>query len=113
MNILVGFARKLRIKQTDVERLLWRYLRSKRMANLKFRRQEPIGKYIVDFVCFEKKIVIELDGSQHIESNNSEKDRERDKWLSNEGFLVLRFWDNDIFKNLEGVLEAIREKCLI
>jgi len=80
------------------------------MDGVKFRRQQPIGKYIVDFVSFEKRIVIELDGGQH--SAEQERDRERDNWLSKQGFKVLRFWDNEVLQNLEGVLEVIRDRCL-
>jgi len=80
------------------------------MDGVKFRRQQPIGKYIVDYVSFEKRIVIELDGGQH--SAEQERDRERDNWLSKQGFKVLRFWDNEVLQNLEGVLEVIRDRCL-
>ena len=80
------------------------------MDGVKFRRQQPIGKYIVDFVSFEKRIVIELDGGQH--SAEQERDRERDNWLSKQGFKVLRFWDNEVLNNIEGVLEVIRDRCL-
>jgi len=81
------------------------------MEGLKFRRQQPIGEYIVDFVCFEKKLVIELDGSQHLAINGKEKDMERDRWLHSQGFKVLRVLNNEIFENLEGALEFIRDNC--
>jgi len=77
---------------------------------VKFRRQQSIDKFIVDFVSFEKRIVIELDGGQH--AMDKDKDQERDRVLKDNGFTVLRFWNNDIFENIEGVLEAIRQKCL-
>jgi very-short-patch-repair endonuclease len=93
-----------------VEKLLWSRLRSKQLQGVKFRRQQPIENFIVDFVSFEKRIVIELDGGQH--KMNKEKDNERDRFLAENGFTVLRFWDNDVSENLEGVLEAIRKKCL-
>jgi very-short-patch-repair endonuclease len=93
-----------------VEKLLWSRLRSKQLHGVKFRRQQPIENFIVDFVSFEKRIVIELDGGQH--KMNKEKDNERDRFLAENGFTVLRFWDNDVSENLEGVLEAIRKKCL-
>jgi len=80
------------------------------MQGIKFRRQQPIENYIVDFVSFEQRMVIELDGGQH--AINKEKDNERDRILTENGFKVLRFWDNEIFDNLEGVLEVIRSKCL-
>ena len=78
------------------------------LEGFKFRRQQPIGKYIVDFVNFEKKVIIELDGGQH--SFQEEKDKIRDNWLKKEGYDVLRFWDNEVLRNTEGVLEVIREK---
>ncbi len=77
------------------------------MEGVKFRRQQPIGKYVVDFVSFEKRVVIEVDGGQHSE----EVDKERDQWLNNEGFKVLRFWNNEVLKNTEGVFEVIRNTC--
>ena len=103
-------AKNLRKNLTDTERLLWEYLRSKQLEGLKFRRQEPIGNYIADFVCFEKRIIIELDGGQH--AVNKEKDRKRDTWFEGQGFKVLRFWDNEVLTNLHGVLEVIRSSCL-
>ena len=93
-----------------VESLLWSRLRARQLQGIKFRRQQPIENFIVDFVSFEKRIVIELDGGQH--KMNKEKDNERDRFLSENGFTVLRFWDNDVSENLEGVLEVIRKKCL-
>jgi very-short-patch-repair endonuclease len=77
------------------------------MAGFKFRRQHPIGPYIVDFVSLDQKLVVEVDGSQH--ATRSSEDRKRDRWLGDEGFRVIRFWDNEVFQNLEGVLERIRE----
>ncbi len=99
----VGKARALRINMTDAERALWRKLRNKGLG-VKFRRQEPIGDYIVDFVCYEKRIVIELDGGQHI---GSLEDIERDNWLKGRGFKVLRFWSNDVLRNIDGVIKRI------
>ncbi|GBE05101.1 hypothetical protein BMS3Abin10_00721 [bacterium BMS3Abin10] len=84
-------------------------MRSKQIEGLKFRRQEPVGKYIVDFVCFDRKVVIEVDGGQHAEEG---ADKERDKWLNKEGFQVLRFWNNEVLLNPGGVLEVIRGNCL-
>ena len=102
-------AKALRTNFTDTERLLWKYLRAKQMEGCKFRRQEPIGSYVVDFVCHEKRIVIEVDGGQH--STERERDNERDIWLKGQGYEVLRFWNNEVLANIEGVLEVIR-KCL-
>jgi very-short-patch-repair endonuclease len=109
---LTGLARKLRIQSTDTEQLLWRNLRSKSLNSYKFRRQQPIGDYIVDFVCFEKMIIIELDGGQHSQEEQIKKDQERDKWLESEGFEVLRFWDNDVLNNTKNVIEVILDRCL-
>ena len=98
-------ARSLRKKQTRAEELLWRKLRARQLEDAKFRRQVPIGKYIVDFVSFDKKLVIELDGGQHA---GDIRDVARDAWLRGRGYNVLRFWDNEVFQNLEGILEVIR-----
>jgi len=103
-------AKNLRKRSTDAERLLWKHLRAGQVEGLKFRRQEPIGNYIMDFVCFERRIVIEVDGGQHAEETN--KDNERDRWLNGQGFKVLRLWNNEVLTNTEGVLELIRDKCL-
>ncbi len=103
-------AKSLRQSSTRAERLLWRNLRAKQMKGFKFRRQEPIGQYVVDFVCFEKRIVIEVDGSQHMAE--VDRDKERERWLRGQGFTILRFWNNEVLRNLEGVLEIIRLNCL-
>ena len=102
-------ARELRQKSTDAERLLWKHLRAKRLDGLKFRRQEPIGNYIVDFVSFDKRVIVELDGSQHL--CRKAEDDIRSRWLEEQGFKVLRFWNNDVLKKTEGVLKVIRENC--
>ena len=107
---LQSFARELRNNSTETERLLWRFLRNRQIEGVKFRRQQPIEAYIVDFVSFDKKIVIELDGGQHGE--NGLYDRQRDACLQANGFVVLRFWNNEVRENTEGVLEAIRTQCL-
>jgi very-short-patch-repair endonuclease len=106
---LTQLARLLRRQQTDAERKLWQNLRSKQFEALKFRRQQPMGIYIVDFVSFEKKLIIELDGGQHNEKEAMEKDNERTKWLEGKGYRVLRFWNNEVLTNIEGVLEKISE----
>ena len=97
---------ELRKNMTDTERALWRLLRDRRMAGWRFRRQEPIDHYIVDFVCFEARLIIEADGGQHFES---EADRRRDAHLQSRGFRVLRLWNTDILTNREGVHRIIME----
>lgn len=99
-------AKDLRKKQTNAEQILWNYLRAKQFFGLKFRRQQPIDKYIADFVCFEKRLIIELDGSQHFFRENY--DEKRTDFLNKAGFTVIRIWDNDIFSNIDGVLEHIK-----
>ena len=106
---LTGVSRTLRKHATETERHLWRYLRDRQIEGFKFRRQQPLGSYIVDFVNLEKKVVIELDGGQHALHPG---DKIRDEWLRAEGYKVLRFWDNQVFSNLEGVLEVIRDALL-
>jgi len=100
-------ARNLRKNLTDAEKKLWAVIRKRQINDLKFRRQQPIGNYIVDFVCFEKKIIIEIDGGQHNENKNY--DLRRSKWLEGQGFIVIRFWNNEILENIEAVLEALYE----
>ncbi|HVK54529.1 MAG TPA: endonuclease domain-containing protein [Burkholderiales bacterium] len=106
-NDLTPLARRLRRNMTDVERLLWRQLRAHRFSDYKFRRQHQIGSFIVDFACMDAKLIIELDGGQHAEQ--SKKDEVRDAWLLSQGYRVLRFWNNDVIQNLEGVLQRIAE----
>ncbi|MDO8293211.1 MAG: endonuclease domain-containing protein [Gallionella sp.] len=103
---LLDNAKTLRRTQTDVEQKLWYYLRAHRFMGKKFKRQKPMGRYVVDFVCLEEKLVIELDGGQHAE--NIEYDQQRDSWLRSEGYKVLRFWNNELMGETEGVLERIR-----
>jgi very-short-patch-repair endonuclease len=98
------FSRSLRKNQTDTERFLWSKLRRKQLG-VKFHRQYPIGPYIIDFYSPEKRLAIELDGSQHIE--NIDYDQKRTKYLEEHGIIVLRFWDNEVFKETSGVLERI------
>ncbi len=99
-------AKALRTNQTDAEQRLWYHLRAHRFMGLKFKRQKPIGRYIVDFVCMECGLIVELDGGQHAE--NVKYDQQRDEWLRGRGFTVLRFWNNDVMQQLESVLEQIR-----
>jgi very-short-patch-repair endonuclease len=100
-------ARRLRRNQTDVERRLWYALRDRRFAGFKFRRQQPIGPFVVDFVCFEAKLVIELDGSRHGFPENTTADQARSDHLRREGFRVKRYWNVDLNENFDGVLEDI------
>ncbi len=99
-------ARALRGGMTDAEQRLWRELRGRRFAGLKFRRQKPLGRYIVDFVCLERGLIVELDGGQHAEQ--VVYDRQRDAWLNSQGFVVLRFWNHDVLQQTDTVLERIR-----
>ncbi len=98
------FAKHLRRSMTDVEVKLWNALRDRRFENFKFRRQVPIGRYIVDFLCFENRLIVELDGSQH---QDSKSDEVRDAWLKSQDFRVLRFWNIDVNQALDGVLLSI------
>ena len=101
-------ARQLRWNPTDAERLLWGKLRFWQLDGFKFRRQQPLGRYIVDFVCLEKRLVVEVDGGQHAEDANYDSDR--DAWLREQGFVILRFWNNDVLKNIDAVMNVIVEK---
>ena len=98
--------RKLRNSATDAERHLWQYLRGRQMEGCKFRRQHPFGDYVLDFVCLERKLVIELDGGQH--ADNVQYDQSRTQRLEQSGFRVTRFWNNEVFDNIEGVVEVIQ-----
>ncbi len=95
-----GRARSLRGASTDAEGVLWYRLRARRLSGYKFVRQEPIGPYTVDFICREACLIIEVDGGQHADSL-------RDKWLIDHNYRMLRFWNNDVSRNLAGVLETI------
>jgi very-short-patch-repair endonuclease len=100
-------ARTLRRTSTDAERIVWAALRAHRLDGASFRRQVPIGPYIVDFVCHAAKLVIELDGGQHFESEYQKKDARRTAFLAGKGFRVLRFNNYDVMTNRAGVLEMI------
>jgi very-short-patch-repair endonuclease len=100
-------ARELRKYPTDAERTLWKHLRLRQVEGNKFRRQQIIGQYIVDFVCLERRLIIEADGGQHLEK--SAYDCERDKWLTEKGFHVLRFWNNQVLQEMDAVREAIQQ----
>jgi very-short-patch-repair endonuclease len=98
-------ARELRKNSTDAERFLWHHLRLRQINGDRFRRQRPVGPYILDFVCLEKRIAIEVDGGQHNEAVS--RDRERDEWLRKQGFMVLRFWNHEVLTQINVVKEVI------
>ena len=102
-------AQELRCELTATEQLLWSRLRRRQVLGHKFRRQQVLGAFIVDFVCLEKKLIIELDGGQH--SEGQDYDQRRTRWLERRGFRVLRFWDNQVFGELEAVLKCIEDAC--
>ncbi len=99
--------RKLRSDSTDAERRLWSCLRDRQLAGFKFRRQYPVGRFILDFYCHEARLAVELDGGQHDEESNIVYDEKRTRLIEAEGVTVLRFWNSDVFENLQGVLETI------
>ena len=105
----VEFSRKLRREQTPWESKIWQYLRNRNYFGAKFKRQVRFGNHIVDFCCAEKKLVVELDGGQHGMTANQRQDANKEKYLQSEGLRILRFWNNDIDHNLEGVLDTIRD----
>jgi very-short-patch-repair endonuclease len=101
-------ARSLRRRSTEAEKLLWSKLRDRRLDGIKFKRQVPIAGYIVDFAALELKLIIEVDGGQH--DARAAQDLERTRTLEEWGFHVVRFWNNDVLNNIEGVLEAIMQE---
>jgi very-short-patch-repair endonuclease len=104
---MLRYARSLRKNPTNAEHLLWQHLRRRRLAGFRFRRQHSIGPYICDFACLEAAIVVELDGSQHVEQ--SDYDERRDAFLRSQGYRVLRFWNNDVLVQINVILETIFE----
>jgi len=100
-------AEQLRQNMTDAERALWRHLRSRQLSGHKFRRQQPLGPYIVDFVCLEKRLVIELDGGQHAITDQACYESDRTVWLEQSGYQVLRFWNHDVLQSIEAIKQAI------
>jgi len=103
-------ARRLRKNATPSEKLLWPRLRDRRFANFKFRRQQPVGPYIVDLFCAEAQLVIELNGESHV--GKEAYDEKRARWLKSQGHKVLRIWDSEIYENLDKVMEMIYEECM-
>ena len=100
-------ARTLRKNLTETEVSLWKHLRGRQLNGHKFRRQHPIGPYIVDFVCLEKHLVIEVDGGQHNDTRRENYDNIRTAWLESQGFQVIRFWNNQVLTSLDAVKESI------
>ncbi|MEQ1493779.1 MAG: DUF559 domain-containing protein [Terricaulis sp.] len=100
-------ARHLRREMSDEEGILWMLLRDRRFAGFKFRRQVPLGDFVADFVCFERELIVELDGSQHAEPEQATFDAKRTQVLEAAGFRVIRVWTSDLFKERDGVFETI------
>jgi very-short-patch-repair endonuclease len=105
------WAREMRSGMTDAESLMWKILRSRRLADAKFRRQHPIGRYILDFYCHDRRLCIERDGSQHMES--ADYDQQRDSWLIERGIKVLRFWNNQVLAETESVMQVIYHELVL
>ncbi len=101
----IQLARHLRQRATDAERRLWRHLRDRQLAGFKFRRQRVIGRYVADFICMEHRLIVELDGGHH--DRIAEADRERTEALTASGYRVIRFWNNDVLRNTDAVLQQI------
>ncbi len=110
MNDLKENARFLRNNMTEQERKFWQIIKNRQFYGYRFLRQYVIGEYIVDFICREKKIIIELDGGQHNEQSNIVYDLSRTKYLENKGYKVIRFWNNDIDNNLDGVYLQLKNE---
>ena len=108
MAVIRHRAQKLRAEPTDAERVLWVRLRRRQVLGYKFRRQQPLGPYIVDFVCLEKRLVVEVDGSQHQEQRTY--DEARTRWLESQGYRVLRFWNNEVLAETDKVIELIAKR---
>lgn len=106
---LYEFGRSLRKQMTEAENKLWEHLRSKKLNGLKYRRQHPLHNYIADFYCHEKKLVIEIDGAVHTTADNAEYDKGRTYELQELGVTVIRFWNDEVINDLEGVLEKIEK----
>ena len=110
MNNKTILARNLRKNSTIQERRLWNLLKNRQFHNLKFKRQQPIGDYIVDFICKEAKVIIEIDGGQHNISKNIEYDKTRTDFLNSLGYKVIRFWNNEIYEDIDGVLLRLKQE---
>lgn len=99
------YARQLRLSPSEAQKVLWYQLRQKQLNGCKFRREHPMGPYIVDFICLSNKLIIEVDGGQHVQQ--ASYDSRRTQWLESQGFKVLRFWNNDVLANTEAVIEIV------
>lgn len=110
-KILKSRRKELRVSQTEAEKLIWYKVRNRQIVNLKFFRQYSLGPHILDFYCPEIKLAIELDGGRHSREENKLYDKDRTKYLSNFGVKVIRFWNDEVLKNLEEVLERIQIEC--
>ncbi len=97
-------ARQLR-DATNAEQALWRHMRDRQLGGHRFRRQQPLGQYIVDFVCLDRRLIVEVDGGHHVEQVG--RDEQRTAWLDSQGFRVLRFWNNQVLTEIEGITQAI------
>ena len=109
---LLEAARTLRKNMTDAEQLMWRCLRQKQLGGFRFRRQHPFERFVLDFYCCEAKLAVELDGGQHNEPETIVRDMERTVFLEQHGIQVIRFWNNELFQNLEGVLQSVYDAAL-
>ncbi len=98
-------AKVLRTHQTDAEKKFWFQVNDRKFEGLKFRRQVKLGNYILDFVCFEKKLIVEIDGGQH---GDNEDDKKRDKYFKDRGYIINRYWNNEVLNNIEGVLMDLK-----
>ena len=105
-------AKNMRSNMTKEEHIIWNLVRAKRFLGFKFKRQVLIGEYIVDFVCQEKMLIVEIDGGQHNETEKIEYDNKRTEYLESLGYKVVRFWNNDVRNNIEGVYDTINENLL-
>ena len=110
MNKTLTHAKSLRTNMTPAERLLWYHLRNRRFLGVKFRRQVPVGPYIADFLCHTPALVVELDGGQHVEQQSY--DAQRTRYLEAQGYRVLRYWNNAVMGDVEGVMESVRLQVL-
>ena len=107
---ILSNARILRVQLTDAEQLVWQILRDRRFCGIKFRRQHPFERFVLDFYCHEAKLVLELDGGGHNDHGQKAYDEERTKFLEDAGIRVLRFWNHDVLNNLEAVLEQLHDE---